>query len=105
MELLLKIIYKTALDYANEKNYPEIAEVILNGLNQEYKLLIKQKIKVHQNIQFEMKGKINHLIKMKQLSEKNLKYQLKIFDLKSELFEYEYLREINDKVKEILNHS
>ena len=105
MELLFKIIYKTALDYANEKNYQEIAEVLSRGLNQEYKLLIEQNIKMHKKIQFEMKCKLDLLIKMQQLSEKILEDQLKAFDLESKLFDYEYLKEIHDEVKDTLNHS
>ena len=45
------MIYKTAIDYAREKNFPNIVEVLSKGPSQNYKKLTERNKKLHLKIQ------------------------------------------------------
>ena len=78
------MLYKTALDYAREKNHHEIILLLSKDTNQDIKFFINEILNLHRQMQ--------------QIIQENQSLEKKLSD-------YEYLQEVSDSVQAILNQT
>lgn len=76
--------YKTALDYAREKNHHEIILLLSENTNKDIKFFIDQNLNLHREIQ--------RLIQEKQ-------------SLEEKLSNYQYLQKVRESIQEILDQT
>lgn len=84
----IKFIYKSAIDYAREKELDDIRDLISNGPNPATRKQVERIFYLHREKIAEMK--------------KRLEQKSRILNLEEQLHEYEYLNEISTLIKSIL---